>query len=167
MVKWLQEEKLASDFIIGMNWANLDASHLKQDILDAFEAPISELFLRYTKKELFAEALKRDIFLFLVSTVSELCDNEQLKARGAYEKVEHPELGEDLVYPSVFAKVPDVPLKLRCRAPLPGEHNADIYCAEMGLSQQELSSLEKAGVRLSKNHFCRRPITDYRLPPTP
>ena len=37
-------------------------------------------------------------------------------------------------------------MKIRRRAPLIGEHNREIYCGELGLSEEELEMLKEVGV---------------------
>jgi formyl-CoA transferase len=60
--------------------------------------------------------------------------------------VEHPELGASLTYPGAFLKATRTPPTIRRRAPLIGEHNAEVYGGELGLSAEELSTMAAAGV---------------------
>jgi hypothetical protein len=60
--------------------------------------------------------------------------------------VEHPELGRSFVYPGEAAIYNGSPWGISRRAPLIGEHNQEIFCGELGLSQQELCMLAENGV---------------------
>jgi crotonobetainyl-CoA:carnitine CoA-transferase CaiB-like acyl-CoA transferase len=76
-----------------------------------------------------------------VRAPEELLDDPHLHDRGFWKQVEHPELGRSFVYPGEAAIFSDSPWHISRRAPLIGEHNTEIYCAELGLSQGELSIL--------------------------
>jgi len=65
--------------------------------------------------------------------------------RGFFTQIEHPELGADYPYPGApyrFTRTPGGP---RHRAPLLGEHNVAVYCAELGLTRDDLRRLFEAG----------------------
>jgi crotonobetainyl-CoA:carnitine CoA-transferase CaiB-like acyl-CoA transferase len=74
-------------------------------------------------------------------------DNEQLHARGFLDPVEHPVVGNHAL--------PSVPLRLASRgnrrwlhspAPTLGQHNREVLIDELGLDDDELARLERAGV---------------------
>ena len=66
--------------------------------------------------------------------------------RGFWKQVEHPELGRSFVYPGEAAIYNGSPWRISRRAPLIGEHNAEIFCGELGLSRGELSVLAESRV---------------------
>jgi benzylsuccinate CoA-transferase BbsE subunit len=70
-----------------------------------------------------------------------LLDDAHLHDRGFWKEVEHPELGRSFVYPGEAAIYNGSPWRISRRAPLIGEHNAEILCDELGLSRSELSIL--------------------------
>jgi crotonobetainyl-CoA:carnitine CoA-transferase CaiB-like acyl-CoA transferase len=59
--------------------------------------------------------------------------------------VPHPELERDIIYPGFFAKTSAEMWSLRRRPPTLGEHNKEIYCGELKLSEADLSALKAAG----------------------
>ncbi|MNC95140.1 Succinyl-CoA:(R)-benzylsuccinate CoA-transferase subunit BbsF [compost metagenome] len=71
----------------------------------------------------------------------ELLADEHLHDRGFWKEVEHPELGRSFVYPGAAAIYNGTPWQISRRAPLIGEHNAEIFCDELGLSRRELTVL--------------------------
>ncbi len=53
--------------------------------------------------------------------------------------------GRSFVYPGEAAIYNGSPWGISRRAPLIGEHNAEIFCDELGLSREELSALAENG----------------------
>jgi crotonobetainyl-CoA:carnitine CoA-transferase CaiB-like acyl-CoA transferase len=76
-----------------------------------------------------------------VRAPEELLEDPHLHDRGFWKEVEHPELDRSFVYPGEYAIYNGSPWRISRRAPLIGEHNADIFCGELGLSRSELSVL--------------------------
>jgi crotonobetainyl-CoA:carnitine CoA-transferase CaiB-like acyl-CoA transferase len=143
---WMQEEGLASEFLAHFDWTVFDMSRQTQEIQDKMEAPIAELFLKYTKAELYSEALKRKIMLCPVSTARDIFENAQLNARNFWVEVDYPEIPAKIAHPGPFARLSETPLLRTRKAPLPGEHNMEIYEKEMGFSEQDLSVLNQSGI---------------------
>jgi crotonobetainyl-CoA:carnitine CoA-transferase CaiB-like acyl-CoA transferase len=56
------------------------------------------------------------------------------------------ELGRSFAYPGEAAIYNGSPWGISRRAPLIGEHNAQVFCGEPGLSQGELSMLAQSRV---------------------
>jgi crotonobetainyl-CoA:carnitine CoA-transferase CaiB-like acyl-CoA transferase len=75
-----------------------------------------------------------------------LLDDAHLHDRGFWKQVEHPELGRSFTYPGEPAIYNGSPWEISRRAPLVGEHNADILCGELGVSRGELVALTESGV---------------------
>jgi benzylsuccinate CoA-transferase BbsE subunit len=143
---WLREEGLASEYIANVDWAALDMSKQTQEMQERLEAPIAGLFLRYTKAELYAEALKRKIMLCPVSTAKDICENAQLIARNFWVDIDYPELEAKITYPGPFAKLSETPITMTRKAPSPGEHNVEIYEKELGFSKRDMESLCQSGI---------------------
>jgi crotonobetainyl-CoA:carnitine CoA-transferase CaiB-like acyl-CoA transferase len=146
IVEWLQEEGLATEQLTGIDWTAFDMSKQTQGVQDQMEAPIAELFARHTKAELYNEALKRKIMLSPVSTARDICENTQLYARDFWIEVDHPEIPARISYPGPFARMSETPLATTRRAPLPGEHNLEIYQKELGFSKSDLGLLHQSGI---------------------
>ena len=146
IVAWLQEEGLASKLLTDVDWTVFDMSKQTQEKQDQMEAPIAELFSRHTKAELYGEALKRKIMLCPVSTARDICENAQLRARNFWAEVDHPEIPAKITYPGPFAKLSETPLATERRAPLPGEHNLEIYQKELSFSKRDLELLHQSGI---------------------
>ncbi len=141
--EWLKEEGLLTKQREEMDWDSFDVTKFSQEAWELLEAPLAELFLRYTKQELFKEALKRHMPICPVLNPADVVDFFQLKARDFWVDVEHPELGCVIKYPSGCMRFAAMPaLKLR-RAPLIGEHNEQVYRDQLGLSPQVIDELKR------------------------
>jgi benzylsuccinate CoA-transferase BbsE subunit len=146
LVEWIDSEGMADDFLKQMDPA-FDMGSSDQEFHDRLSKSVERFFLLHTKAELYEEALKRKIMLYPVSSVKDLLESPQLKARDFWEEVEYPEMGfvSKLIQPGAFAKLSETPLKNQCCAPRIGEHNTEIY-KELGLSEEELISFKQAKI---------------------
>ncbi|MEE9325480.1 MAG: CoA transferase [Dehalococcoidia bacterium] len=108
--------------------------------------PFLEFLSCHTKKELYEGAVKRRIILYPESTTADLLENPQLKAREYFQRVEHPELQDSLLYPGAFIKMSETPCQVKRRPPLIGEHNDEVYLGELGLSSKEMAQLKSKGI---------------------
>ena len=79
-----------------------------------------------------------------VHGIGDIFASPQLKARDFFQETEHPEAGT-LTYPGPQFRMSEVEWTAG-RAPLLGEHNAEVYCDEMGMSRRDLLRLQAAGV---------------------
>ena len=146
LVKWMEEEGMANDFLRSIDWDTFSTPTLTREFNRQFEEVVGGFFKTHTRKELHEGAQQRGIFLQFVATPEDVVGSEQLAARDFWVDVPHPELDEVIRYPGIFAKASESPLQLGSRAPLIGEHNIDIYQDELGLSPEELEDLKRKGI---------------------
>ena len=150
IIKWMAEEGMLGAFEDKKDWEakdwseKVDAWALTQEQVDAWENSLIDFFANKTKAELYEQALKRRIILYPCSTTKDMVENIQLKERGFYVDVEHPELGETITYVGAPYKMTETTWRISRRAPLIGEHNQEIYGEELGFSEQEMRLLEEA-----------------------
>ena len=79
-----------------------------------------------------------------VATVEDLRNSEQLQFREYFQTIDHPMAGE-AVYPGSPFSIDDEQL-IQKRAPLLGEHNAEVYRDQLGYSGVELGRLRSLGI---------------------
>jgi len=79
-----------------------------------------------------------------LTTADEVLGLDQLKARQAFSRIDHPAAGA-LEYPAAPFKMGITPFRTD-RAPLLGEHNEEIYGTELGIGAGDLRRLEQEGV---------------------
>jgi benzylsuccinate CoA-transferase BbsE subunit len=128
------------------DWRTWNASTITQEAADRIFQPIADFLKTKTKAELFNEAFKRSMLLAPVNNISEVVESPQLKERGFWVEVEHPELGTTLTYPGFPMKVSGLSYRPQRRAPLIGEHNEEVYMGELGLSKSALVLLKAQGI---------------------
>jgi len=146
LVKWMDGEGMAVEFLKEIDWDNFDMATATQDFWDRAEAVIGSFLLNHTKVELSQRAQESGILLTPISTPGEILENPQFKARQFWTEVEHPELDDTITYPGAFIKASETPLRINRRAPLIGEHNMEIYQQWLGLSSEDLVMLKQGGV---------------------
>ncbi len=145
LVQWVDEEGVADDFLRNIDWDNFDVAAMNQETQDELEKRFSKFFAGHRSDELYEGAKKRRILLHPVTYIKDLAENQQLQARSFWEEVNHPELGESIIYPGMWVKCPEQPLKIRKRPPLIGEHNQEVY-SEIGLQERDLVALKENNV---------------------
>ena len=111
-----------------------NASHIIDDLLAAFIASLPA-------EEVYHAAQERGFTWGAVRAPEDLLEDGHLKDRGFWKQVEHPELQRSFVYPGEAAIFNGSPWGISRRAPLIGEHNAEIYCGELGLDRHALTAL--------------------------
>ncbi|HVZ08928.1 CaiB/BaiF CoA transferase family protein [Rhodopila sp.] len=114
-------------------------SHIIDEVLAPFIASLPA-------EEVYHAAQARGFTWGAVRPPETLLDDPHLHDRGFWKEVAHPELGRDVLYPGEPAIYSGTPWRISRRAPLAGEHNADIYCEELGISKADLAMLAENGV---------------------
>jgi len=145
LTQWMAEEGMSSEFIDAIDWENWDMAKAQQESINQIEELLARFFKAHSKEELYHKAVERGIMLCPVSTPRDVIENPQLKARGFWTNLEHPEVGATIPYPGACIRTSEVKCGPRRRAPLIGEHNLEIY-GEIGLSREEIVKLKQAGV---------------------
>jgi crotonobetainyl-CoA:carnitine CoA-transferase CaiB-like acyl-CoA transferase len=137
MIEWMDSEGMAEDL--------KDEKYREEKYRASGINHILEVLERWTKthtaKELFESGQLMRFPWAPIYSLKEVLNNPQLKERGFFIDVGHPELKRSISYPGS-------PYKLSCsspdqwkRAPLIGEDNVRIYQGELGLSQKEYKRL--------------------------
>jgi benzylsuccinate CoA-transferase BbsE subunit len=143
LVRWMDREGAAPDWLKKINWAtDFNASTLTQETADRVGSIIEKFTSTRTKEELYNKgAFEYGILIAPVSTTKDISEDLQLKARHSWIDFPHPELGRDIPYSSPFIRLSETPVTLRRRAPLTGEHNREIYCGELKITDERLTRL--------------------------
>ncbi|MBW2315480.1 MAG: CoA transferase [Deltaproteobacteria bacterium] len=113
-----------------------------RELLDLF---ISDLMCQLDVEEVYREGQRRHIAITPVNTVAAVTADPHLAARGFFEQVDHPTAGR-LTYPGAPYRHSKTPWRIQRPAPTPGQHNREVYCDELGLSEAALQTLESKGV---------------------
>ncbi|MDY6834706.1 MAG: CoA transferase [Chloroflexota bacterium] len=138
LIEWLDSEGMAQD-LIEQKWQQQETRlHEVGHIIEVIE--------QWTKRHSVDELVEQGQLMHFpwapVQSIEQVARDPQLKSRGFFTEVYHPEFGKHFTYPGAPYKLSESPWQLHHRAPLLGEHNTAIYCQELGLSQQELNELK-------------------------
>jgi len=162
LVDWMASTGLAGD-LKEEKWQRLigivgDAKGLEKFMADAeawarwvreefphVDGTIADFIARHTKRELCDEGQRWRVPIVPVNNAQDLAGNPQLLARDFFVDAEHPELGASLRYPGAPYRLSETPWGVARRAPLIGEHNAQVYEGELRLSRERMRSLKEAG----------------------
>jgi len=146
LVAWMDEKGLAPEWLKQIDWNTFTVTDIKQSDIDRIEAPIADFFAAVTKNEFLEGSFQRQILGYPVSSVEDISRNPQLKARDFWQEVVDPASGRTLKYPGGFALINGERLPITRGAPNVGEHNQKVYAGELGLSESEITELQRVGV---------------------
>ncbi len=156
MVEWMAREGKAEDLTEGENFEmvqSLNLGFLTGLVREPEKLParikvlghMREVFARFiasfSKWYVYQEAQKQRLMIGIVSTPEDLAKNPQLAARDWYQHVEH-DFGA-VTYAGPPYRLSETPWTMRHRAPLPGEHNDEIF-GELGLHAGDIDRLRAA-----------------------
>ena len=112
---------------------------------DALRPFLEEWVSEWDMDDLYRAAQQKRIPFAPASNIADLLSSEQLKARGFFVEVAHPQAGT-LKQAGAPFKMSGTPWEIRSPAPALGQHNQAVFGARLGLSPNEMKSLSQAGV---------------------
>jgi formyl-CoA transferase len=112
--------------------------------IDEIDAMIEAWTQKHTKHEAMKILAGAGVPCGAVLDSSEVVTDEHLKQRGFLVDLEHPTRGK-YPMPGNPVRLSDSPTEI-VRAPLLGEHNAEIYGKVLGVSEEDLAVLKRDGV---------------------
>lgn len=151
LVAWMAERGCAAQWMIDKDWASwvpgilMKATEKDTEEIADLEERVRRFFAAMTKREIYAEGLKRRILLAPVATAADIAADEQLKTRDYFVPIEHDTLGRTLTLPGAFAKMSATPLGPAHRAPRLGEHNGEVWGELSGIDGARLGRLRAVG----------------------
>jgi crotonobetainyl-CoA:carnitine CoA-transferase CaiB-like acyl-CoA transferase len=145
LVKWMSEEGMATEFLQTYEWEKFDMAGATQELIDRISQPIAEFFRTRTKKEALDAAMSRNISICPLMGMQDLIVDPNLAARSFWMPMEYSELNATIPYPRQFARSSENEMGTKSRAPLIGEHNAEVY-GELGLSNEQIAAMRESGV---------------------
>ena len=124
-------------------WASADKFRDPATHGPAINENLRQWSAEHTREWLYREGQAYGAPIAPYLTPMEVFDSPQQRERGFYQEVEHPSAGR-YDYAGLPIRMSETPPTLR-RAPLLGEHNAEVYGA-LGYSLEELTALARAEV---------------------
>ena len=101
--------------------------------------------MQHSKEEIFHPGQDYGCTVAAYETPADVVNSRQMKARGAFIEIKHPEAGK-LKYPSLPFHLSEATPTVRRAAPLLGEHNEEIYDKWLGYGVEELVRLRAAAI---------------------
>jgi CoA:oxalate CoA-transferase len=112
------------------------------DHADLIDQVIKEWVAQRTVAEVISVLQAARVPCGMVNTIDKLENDPQVTARDMIFNVDYPGLG-NIPLPGIPIKLSLTPGNISSRAPKIGEHNKEIYCGLLGLSQKELNKLKE------------------------
>jgi benzylsuccinate CoA-transferase BbsF subunit len=100
---------------------------------------------RHTAEEVMALLQTHGVAAGVVQDASDLAKDPQLKERGFFIELDHPELGKTISDATPIG-LSDTPARYHRVAPLRGQNNDYVYGELLGMSRDELTELKKQGI---------------------
>ena len=132
------------DFMGHPDWASPDMFSDPATHGPELNRRMKEWFAQHPREWLYAEGQAHGVPIAPYYTPAEVFHSPQQRERGYFQNVDHPDTGP-LEYAGVPFQLDGTPTRLQ-RAPLLGEHNADVYRDLLGYSSPELTALARGGV---------------------
>jgi crotonobetainyl-CoA:carnitine CoA-transferase CaiB-like acyl-CoA transferase len=131
-------EHLADD----QRFASASARKANEDGLDA---ELSRAIARLNADDCIAHLREAGVLNAPVNPASAVLADPQIQSREYFVAIDRAVVGTHL-YPGAVARIPDTPLRADEPAPLLGEHNRQVFAGTLGMTDDEISELEGAGV---------------------
>jgi crotonobetainyl-CoA:carnitine CoA-transferase CaiB-like acyl-CoA transferase len=117
----------------------------RRDRRDAIAAIIQAWTATRPKREVVGLLAKAGVPAAPVNNVAEMVADPQVQAREMFVERDHPAYGR-LKITGTPLKLSETPGRVRSLAPMPGEHNEEIFCGLLGHSKDDLIRWEAEGV---------------------
>lgn len=149
LFKWMLEEGACDEQTASWDWvslpARIEADEVTEDDLERAREMVARFLAPRTKAELAEIAMKRKVLLAPVTTIEDLAASAHHAQRGFLQTVDDP-VGRQVRLPGAFAmNVPNGFVALT-PAPLPGQHDDEVWGGLLGIPADELASLRDQGV---------------------
>lgn len=120
---------------------NIDRTTNATELISTLQA----IFLERSYEEWEPLMLKSGIPFGAINNIGQLVEHPQVKARGALVEMDHPRAGKVTVV-GVPMRLSKTPGSVRTSAPSHGEHTVEVMREFMGMSDERIEALYKAGV---------------------
>jgi len=111
----------------------------------ALDSLVEEWTKKHTAEEVMSLLQKQGVAAGVVQSARDLARDSQLKERGFFIELNHPQMGKTISDASPV-RLSDTPPGYSRPAPLPGQDNDYVYGRLLGLSKGELARLKERGV---------------------
>ena len=99
----------------------------------------------HTPEEVMAQLQEQGVAAGVVQNAGNLANDPQLRGRGFFVELDHPELG-NTISDATPVRLSDTPAKYSWVAPVRGQDNDNVYKRLLGMSEDELAELRQRGI---------------------
>lgn len=148
LTQWMDSEGLAPQCMKQIDWTTFNPQGVdlpEEEHLQIMDS-LSLFFQRHTKAELYERAVRDRIVLYPCNTAPDIFGDAHLNARDVWAGVYQPDLDRSVSFLQPCTRFSESACRIWRGAPSVGEHNEEVYCGELGLTQDELMSLSVRGV---------------------
>jgi crotonobetainyl-CoA:carnitine CoA-transferase CaiB-like acyl-CoA transferase len=114
----------------------------RRENADEFEGMIEKWMAKHTFDEIMHTMEQYEVAIAPIYSIKDVFEDPHFRSRETIVKIHSEELGEVAVN-NVIPKMSQTPGEIRWAGPSLGKHNQEIYCGELGLSEQEFDDLRK------------------------
>jgi crotonobetainyl-CoA:carnitine CoA-transferase CaiB-like acyl-CoA transferase len=144
-VDWMDETGQAG-IMKGIDWETVHVSQASQEELRGWEEIMGKFLQEKTLDEIEAQAFRRGIPMARVNEADGVARDGQLAFRGYWKDLPLAEPGKTIRCPGFPFLSSEGDTRTTRSAPRIGQHNAEIYGKELGLTDEHISGLRKRGV---------------------
>ncbi|MFZ0676964.1 CaiB/BaiF CoA transferase family protein [Candidatus Binatus sp.] len=112
---------------------------------DALDAELSRAIAPLNAEDCIAHLRDAGVLAAPVNPASAVMADPQIQSREYFVAIDRAVVGTHL-YPGAVARIPKTPLRADTPAPLLGEHNRQVFAETLGMTDDEISELERIGV---------------------
>lgn len=123
-------------------FATASARKANEDVLDA---ELSRAIAQLSADDCIARLHEAGVLAAPVNPASAVMADPQIQSREYFVAIDRAVVGTHL-YPGAVARIPETPLRADTPAPLLGEHNRQVFKETLGITDDEISELERIGV---------------------
>jgi crotonobetainyl-CoA:carnitine CoA-transferase CaiB-like acyl-CoA transferase len=111
----------------------------------ALDAELSRSIAQLSADDCIVSLREAGVLTAPVNPASAVMADPQIQSREYFVAIDRAVVGTHL-YPGAVARLPDTPLRADTPAPLLGEHNRQVFAETLGMTDDEISELERSGV---------------------
>ena len=120
-------------------------AYYRSQCLEELDKHIGRWTREHTPEEVTDILQEAGVAAMPVMNIEDQFTSPHFQERGAFAEVEHPRVGAEWL-PGIPWQLSDTPGRVRRHAPLLGEHNRYVFGELLGHGQEELQTLEEAGI---------------------
>jgi crotonobetainyl-CoA:carnitine CoA-transferase CaiB-like acyl-CoA transferase len=146
---WMREEGACDASMAAWDWVTIPErianDELDDDDIERAREAVGRFLAARGKQDLVEQAIRRKVLLAPVATVEDLVQSPHHAARHFFQAVDGAP-DRAMVLPGAFAVCTNGGFLPTGAAPLPGQHNVQVYGSLCGMSPADLEHLQRAGV---------------------